>query len=84
LAGTNVGDGAPGNADLEEAMGSGQFDVALAEQDCPPYSGPTGGAVGGTPAEKRAEGGTIDGGIEPGDTGRDGTIGVDPTPRKPR
>jgi hypothetical protein len=83
LGGTNVGDGAPENADLEAAMGSSDFDVALAEQDCPPYSGRAGGAVGGTPAEKRAEGGTIDGGYEPGDTGRDGTIGIDPM-RKPR
>ena len=65
-------------------MDSGEFDVAIEEQDMLPYSGPAGGAVGGTPAEKRAEGGNIDGGYDAGDTGRDGTIGVNPFPRKPK
>ncbi len=48
LAGTNVGDGAPVNADLERAM-SGLEDPE-AEDGGPPYSGISGGAVGGTPA----------------------------------
>ncbi len=40
-------------------MGSGQHDVAIEEddEDTVAYSGPTGGAVGGTPAGKRAVGG---------------------------
>ncbi len=59
LAGTNIGEGDPGNADLENAMGSGNHDVAIEEdpEDTIPYSGPSGGAVGGTPAGKRSVGG---------------------------
>jgi RNA polymerase-binding transcription factor DksA len=59
LAGTNVGEGDPNNADLEGAMGSGNHDVDIEEddEDTIPYSGPSGGAVGGTPAGKRAVGG---------------------------
>jgi RNA polymerase-binding transcription factor DksA len=59
LAGTNVGEGDPINADLEGAMGSGNHDVAIEEDDADtiPYSGASGGAVGGTPAGKRAVGG---------------------------
>jgi len=63
LAGTNVGGGSPEGADLDEAMGSGTFDVAEAEgeldEDEPPAAtGSAGGAVGGTPANKRATGKT--------------------------
>jgi RNA polymerase-binding transcription factor DksA len=68
LAGTNVGEGDPVDVDLEEAMGSGHFDQELeAEQgdDATAYSGPAGGAVGGTPAGKRTTGGTTGGGIAP-------------------
>jgi RNA polymerase-binding transcription factor DksA len=59
LAGTNVAEGNPDNADLEGAMGSGNHDVAIEEddEDGVPYSGPAGGAVGGTPVGKRAVGG---------------------------
>jgi RNA polymerase-binding transcription factor DksA len=59
LAGTNIAEGDPNNADLEGAMGSGTHDVAIEEddEDTIPYSGPAGGAVGGTPAGKRAVGG---------------------------
>jgi hypothetical protein len=64
LAGTNVGGGAPDNAKLEGAMGSGTLDdqsMADDEEDNPEaYSGRSGGAVGGTPANKRAKGGKID------------------------
>ena len=60
LAGTNTGDGDPDNEPLEDAMGSGNYDVA-AEADEPEkedgYAGPSGGAVGGTPANKRSVGG---------------------------
>jgi len=59
LAGTNVGEGDPNNADLEGAMGSSTHDVAIEEddEDTIAYSGPSGGAVGGTPAGKRSVGG---------------------------
>ena len=59
LAGTNIGEGDPDNADLDSAMGSGNHDVAIEEddEDTIAYSGPSGGAVGGTPAGKRAVGG---------------------------
>jgi len=67
LAGTNIGEGEPDQANLEEAMGSGNFDQEIADDDDPTtaYSGPAGGAVGGTPAEKRAVGGKTHGGIAP-------------------
>jgi RNA polymerase-binding transcription factor DksA len=59
LAGTTLGDGDPADAGLEHAMGSGNFDVALEgeQDDATPYAGQSGGAVGGTPAGKRAAGG---------------------------
>src|SRR5437016_5680054 len=57
LAGTNVGDGDPDNVDLEDALGSGIHDTSGEDADQPPYSGSAGGAVGGTPAGKRARGG---------------------------
>ena len=40
-------------------MGSGTHDVSIDadDEDTVPYSGPAGGAVGGTPANKRAVGG---------------------------
>lgn len=69
LAGTNIGEGDPANAVLEDAMGSGNYDVALEgeeAEDAPnAYAGSGGGAVGGTPANKRAVGGKTGGGIEP-------------------
>src|SRR5262245_17228419 len=54
LAGSNVGDGDPDNADLEDALGDGELDTGgEADPGDPPggYGGPSGGAVGGTPAE---------------------------------
>jgi RNA polymerase-binding transcription factor DksA len=67
LAGTNINDGSPENADLEAAMGSSNFDEESDEDrdDREGYSGRSGGAVGGTPANKRAEGGHTGGGIAP-------------------
>jgi RNA polymerase-binding transcription factor DksA len=67
LAGTNTGQGDPADADLENAMGSGAFDVALEEDDreTSAYAGSAGGAVGGTPAGKRAVGGKRRGGLAP-------------------
>ncbi len=85
LAGTNVGDGDPDNADLERALGSGIHDNAQdaeEEDDLPldlPLGGPSGGAVGGTPAGLRASGDNIHKGIAPGGDHRgDSTIGSDP------
>jgi RNA polymerase-binding transcription factor DksA len=57
LAGTNVGRGDPVLGELEEAMGSGSYDAEEARDDDPnePRSGRGGGAVGGTPANKRTK-----------------------------
>ncbi len=58
LAGTNIGDGEPDEGMLDEAMANGTFDEDLeTDPDDQAYSGPTGGAVGGTPAGKRSAGG---------------------------
>jgi RNA polymerase-binding transcription factor DksA len=66
LAGTNIGDGAPTGAGLEDAMGSGNFDAEEVDaEDNNAYAGLTGGAVGGTPAGKRASGGRVHGGMAP-------------------
>jgi hypothetical protein len=56
LAGSNEGHGDPDLAELEDAMGSGNFDREDARDDDrdEPKSGRSGGAVGGTPANKRA------------------------------
>jgi hypothetical protein len=58
LAGSNSGDGSPEVSDLQDAAGSGEFDVDEARDDDQretPLSGRSGGAVGGTPARKRAK-----------------------------
>ena len=77
LGGTNVGEGEPDNADLEAEMGSGLAEAEEDEADeAAAYGGPSGGAVGGSPAEGRARGGHVRGGIAPGGTHRgDSTIG---------
>jgi RNA polymerase-binding transcription factor DksA len=55
LAGSNEGDGDPIVAELDDATGSGHFDAEDGRgDDHTPRSGPSGGAVGGTPAGKRA------------------------------
>lgn len=63
LAGTNVGTGRPEGTNLEEAMGNGTYDAdepdaADGEDQPEAQAGPSGGAIGGTPANKRARGGT--------------------------
>ncbi|QJW98092.1 DnaK suppressor protein [Frigoriglobus tundricola] len=68
LGGTTVGDGSPADANragvnLEDAMASGtaeadEADAAGDEDEPLAESGPSGGAVGGTPANKRSKGGT--------------------------
>lgn len=67
LAGTTIGTGAPGDAGLEEAMGSSEFDAEEVDaQDNQAYASESGEAVGGTPANKRAVGGRhVRGGIAP-------------------
>jgi RNA polymerase-binding transcription factor DksA len=57
LAGTNMGHGDPMMGELEEATGSGSFDLTEARDDDPdePRAGRGGGAVGGTPANKRSK-----------------------------
>src|SRR5262245_15594861 len=85
LAGTNVGDGSPDNADLEGALGSGAFDTGgEADPNEPPggYGGISGGAVGGTPAEGRAKGGHSRRGLAPGPHRGDSTVGADPDARR--
>ena len=54
------------------------------EKEGPPYAGHSGGAVGGTPAEGRAVGGEIHGGIAPqrGTHNIDSTIGARTPSRK--
>ncbi len=50
------------------------------DRDDVPYAGPSGGAVGGTPAGGRSRGGQIHRGIDPGGGHRgDSTIGTDPS-----
>jgi hypothetical protein len=82
LAGSNEGDGSPDDAELEleEAFGSGiHYDGGDSDEGGPPYAGLTGGAVGGTPAEKRSKGGKTGRGIAPGTSNRgDSTIGGEP------
>ena len=56
LAGTNEGHGDPNVSEVQEATGSGNFDIDDDRTDPEtPRSGPAGGAVGGTPARKRAK-----------------------------
>jgi RNA polymerase-binding transcription factor DksA len=67
LGGTNIGTGDPEECDLEEAMGSSEFDATIeteqveeqrmTDETAVGYAGHAGGAVGGTPANKRATGG---------------------------
>ncbi|HLJ12384.1 MAG TPA: TraR/DksA C4-type zinc finger protein [Planctomycetaceae bacterium] len=60
LAGTNEGRGDPDAAQLESASASSHFDSgdAVDRDNDSPRSGRSGGAVGGTPAGKRARGAT--------------------------
>jgi hypothetical protein len=54
-------------------------EAPVPEEQGPPYAGISGGAVGGTPAEGRATGGRMAGGLNPGQGTRpDTTIGSDP------
>ena len=58
LGGANTADGSIEDAGLEDALGSAVSDDAGDNAEGgPPYAGHSGGAVGGSPAEKRAKGG---------------------------
>jgi DnaK suppressor protein len=62
LAGSNEGNGEPRVSELQEATGSSNFDAEDDRVDNDvPTSGPSGGAVGGTPARKRSSGRTKNG-----------------------
>ncbi len=84
LAGTNAGDGSTDDVDIESGFGVG-FEDDSGDRDFTenePAAGRSGGAVGGTPANKRAEPTTVGRGINPasGHRGGDGsTIGSPPT-----
>jgi hypothetical protein len=80
LAGTNIGEGDPDMPELDETLGSGVNPINEEEdEDKAAYGGPSGGAVGGTPAEGRSSGGHVHGGIAPGGSHRgDSTIGSKP------
>lgn len=77
LAGTNLGEGDPDDGDLEEAMGSGNYDQELDDdhEDTSSYSGPSGGAVGGAVADLRASGGKTGGGLAPQPDPGDSPVG---------
>ncbi|HEX4413450.1 MAG TPA: TraR/DksA C4-type zinc finger protein [Lacipirellulaceae bacterium] len=56
LAGSNEGNGDPSVVEVDDATGSGNFDIDDDRvDDHTPQSGFRGGAVGGTPARKRAK-----------------------------
>jgi hypothetical protein len=57
LAGANTADGSIEEPGLEDSLGSAISDDDGDTEGGPPYAGPAGGAVGGSPAEKRAKGG---------------------------
>jgi hypothetical protein len=79
LAGTNINEGSPQNADLEYYAGSEAEEFAPEKEGGEPYAGHAGGAVGGTPAGGRASGGQTHRGLRPGGVHRgDSTIGTNP------
>lgn len=86
-AGPRHAAGDPGTAD--EALSREDVDRATASTDPDleevpgggmPYGGPSGGAVGGTPANRRITGGKARGGLAPGSGSHrgDSTVGSDP------
>jgi hypothetical protein len=84
LAGTNIDDGSPHNANLDRAMGSDDRGPD-SEDGGPPYAGHAGGAVGGTPAGKRSSGDRVNHGIDPEDEPHvESTIGQPPKRRRRR
>lgn len=82
LGGTNFGDGDPDNADIDAAAGSGSFDRQFDADEEPGYSGHAGGAVGGTPANKRASGGQPPRPFESDTPAGESTIGRPSNPKQ--
>jgi hypothetical protein len=78
LAGSNYGEGTTNADEASDAFGVGIGDNVGKEEDGPPFAGRSGGAVGGTPADKRVTGGKTGRGIAPGMAERDSTIGGTP------
>ena len=82
-----VGDPGGGNPStgLVGAEDGDMRDVEGADalENGPPYAGHAGGAVGGTPAERRARGGQARGGVAPeaGERHTDSTVGARPPAR---
>jgi len=76
LAGTNINDGSPDNADLENEFGSGELEAQEESDESLGYGGASGGAVGGSPAGLRSAGGRARKGLKTDSTHRgDSTIG---------
>jgi hypothetical protein len=67
-----------GSTDTNQTIGSPPVEEEDPLEQGPPYSGISGGAVGGTPAEGRSSGGRTGRGIAPGTHRGDSTIGADP------
>jgi hypothetical protein len=65
LAGGNAGAGGPDEHLLEEAFGAGGSNAGGEADEEPAYAGRHGGAVGGTPANRRARGGRTGRGLRP-------------------
>lgn len=82
LGGTNFGDGDPDNADIDAANGSGNFERQLDADEEPAYAGRAGGAVGGSPANKRVSGGKPPRRFEPETSAGESTIGRSPSPKQ--
>ncbi len=71
-AGGSLFDGIADNPDVDPT-------IPREEEDEAGYGGPSGGAVGGTPAGLRSTGGQVRHGFDPGGSKRgDSTIGADP------
>ena len=87
LAGTNAGDGSADDVDIESGFGVGIEDDSGDRdfEENEPAAGRRGGAVGGTPTNKRAEPSTRGRGIQPasGHRGGDGSTIGSPPARSP-
>jgi RNA polymerase-binding transcription factor DksA len=84
LAGANIGGGSPTGARLEDALGRGDADDDPGNEEIPEaQSGRAGGAVGGTPANKRGRGAKADKPTKSGDPIRRPRASA-PAPKKPR
>jgi hypothetical protein len=87
LGGTNLGDGTADDVEIERGLGVGIEDDSGDRdfEENEPAAGRGGGAVGGTPANKRAEPSTRGRGIHPasGRRGGDGSTVGSPPSRSP-